>query len=240
MPYLETILSPALYEHRTLNQGMTVVVVDVLRATTAFCAAFESGVSSILPVTDLDELKQLKTKGYLTAAERDGSKVMFADFGNSPIKFLDKNLTGKKLAYSTTNGTKAIETAQGAEELIIASFSNITAVNEYLLSRSSDILILCAGWKLGISLEDTVCAGNIANNLAIAGYKLNDASIMARRMWLESEQDVRLYCSAGEHYDRLRKSGLTEDLEYCFRLDTITKVPVMKNGSLIEHPTAST
>ena len=165
MNRIEVILSPALYGYRTLQSGFLTVVVDVLRATTAFCAAFDAGVESVLPVSELDELRILKSQGYLTAAERDGKKVDFADFGNSPVLFLRSELKGKKLAYSTTNGTKAIELAKPNGSVVIASFSNLGAVTAWLINQQKDILILCSGWKNSVSLEDSVCAGALTTGL---------------------------------------------------------------------------
>ena len=124
MKSIEVILSPALFEYRTTLKDCIVVVIDVLRATTAFCAAFDSGVETVIPVSGLDELLDLKNKGFLTAAERDGNKVDFADFGNSPVVFLKSKLAGKSLAYSTTNGTQAVEMAKSSGNITVAAFSN--------------------------------------------------------------------------------------------------------------------
>jgi 2-phosphosulfolactate phosphatase len=44
------------------NNDAIVVVADILRATTAICAAFENGVKSLIPVADLEEARALKKK----------------------------------------------------------------------------------------------------------------------------------------------------------------------------------
>ena len=47
--------------------------------------------NKLIPANSVEEAKKYKKYGYLVAAERDGSKVDFADFSNSPFEFtLDK------------------------------------------------------------------------------------------------------------------------------------------------------
>ena len=49
----------------------TVVVVDLLRATSVISTAFECGVSTIIPVRTLDEARKYKgLEGHIIAAER--------------------------------------------------------------------------------------------------------------------------------------------------------------------------
>lgn len=234
MNRIEVIFSPALYETRTLQSGFLTVVVDVLRATTAFCAAFDAGVESLLPVAELDELRILKSQGYLTAAEREGKKIDFADFGNSPVLFRQSELKGKKLAYSTTNGTRAIDLAKPNGTLVIASFSNLEAVTAWLINQQKDILILCSGWKDSLSLEDSVCAGALTTGLInSARYAVgSDSANIAVELWNKSRNDLQSYCSKGSHFQRLEKLGLIDDLSFCFKLNTSTAVPVW-NGEYI-------
>src|SRR6266542_5954411 len=93
------------------NPRAVVVVVDVLRATSAICAAFMNGVDKIIPVGTVEEARAYKQKGFLVAAERDGLVLDFADFGNSPYNFTPERVKGKTIVYSTTNGTQAIQMA---------------------------------------------------------------------------------------------------------------------------------
>ena len=228
MKSIEVILSPALFKYRTTIDEYIVVVVDVLRATTAFCAAFDSGIETVIPVSGLDELLEYKNKGYFTAAERDGNKVDFADFGNSPVVFLQNNLTGKKLAYSTTNGTQAIEMAKAGGNIALASFANLRAISAWLCREQKNIIILCSGWKNTFSLEDTFCAGALADLLEQTGLFLHscDASEMAINLWKSSENQLEKVVSKANHYNRLVKLGQNKDLHHCFILNTSIVVPV--------------
>jgi len=228
MNSIEVILSPALFEYRTTKGDCTVVVVDVLRATTAFCAAFESGIKSIIPVSGLDKLLEFKKKGYLTAAERDGNKVDFADYGNSPTVFLKSDLSGKNLAYSTTNGTQAVEMAKQSTVITVAAFANLNAVNNWIISRQRNVIILCSGWKNTFSLEDTLCAGALAELLEQSGKfsHICDASEAALSLWKSSGYELNDVVRKANHYQRLVRLGQQDDLQHCFRLNTSKAVPV--------------
>ena len=112
---IEVCFSPQLYEFKLTKDDFITVIVDILRATTSICAAFDHGVRKIIPVAGIREAQEYKKKGYLVACERDGQVLDFADIGNSPSDFLVDDYKGKTIAYSTTNGTKAIKLARDAD-----------------------------------------------------------------------------------------------------------------------------
>ena len=140
-----------------------------MRATTAICSAFAAGAEKIIPVGSVEEAKKMKAAGYTLAAERDGKVLDFADFGNSPFNFTPENVKGKTIAYSTTNGTQAINMAKDANKLIIGAFTNLSTVTDYLENQKNDLVILCSGWKDRFNLEDTICAGAMAEKLIESG-----------------------------------------------------------------------
>jgi 2-phosphosulfolactate phosphatase len=228
MNSIEVCLSPALYKYKTTIDNYIVVIVDVLRATTAFCAAFDSGVKVVVPVSGLEELLEYKHKGYLTAAERDGKKVECADFGNSPSVFLQNDLKGKELAYSTTNGTQAVEVAKSSVNIVVAAFANLNAVSEWLFKQQKNVVILCSGWKNTFSLEDTLCAGAIVEKLELSGKfsHICDASGASLLLWMSSKNNLQNTVKNANHYQRLIKLGQQVDLQHCFRLNTSAVIPV--------------
>ena len=65
-----------------------VVAIDVLRATTAICTAFEHGAEKIIPVSTVEEAREYKNKGYMAGAERNGQIVEGFEFGNSPYSYM--------------------------------------------------------------------------------------------------------------------------------------------------------
>src|SRR5512145_2226550 len=110
MKSLEVCLSPAMFAQHADNEAV-VVVIDILRATSAICTAFANGAKAIIPVTTVEEARNMKFDGFLIAAERDGFVLDFADFGNSPFNFTSDRVEGKTIVYSTTNGTSIINMA---------------------------------------------------------------------------------------------------------------------------------
>lgn len=228
MKNIEVCLSPALFPYKTTTDDYIVVIIDVLRATTSFCAAFDSGIKTVIPVSGLAELLEYKNKGFLTAAERDGNKVDFADFGNSPTIFLQSDLIGKELAYSTTNGTQAIEMAKNSGDIVVVAFINLNAVIEWLIRQKKDVVILCSGWKNTFSLEDTLCAGAIVEKLESSGdfAHICDASGASLSLWQLSKNNLVQAVKKANHYKRLVKLGQLNDLEHCFKLNISGAVPV--------------
>lgn len=236
MNTIEVCLSPALYTYKATNENFVVVIIDVLRATSAFCAAFDAGVESIIPVAGLNELLEYKNIGYLVAAEREGEKVAFADYGNSPTLFLKNNLTGKELAYSTTNGTQAVEIAKKCENIISASFTNLNAVSSWLCIQDKNVVILCSGWKNTFSLEDTLCAGALVETLELSGLFVNtcDASETALSIWKLSKNNLPEVVKKANHYQRLLALNLDDDLHHCFILNSSKALPVW-DGSAFKN-----
>ena len=108
-PVLEVCFSPVLLKAVSDREKHNVVVVDILRATTAMCTAFGYGVQTIIPVDTEEKALEMKKKGWLVAGEQDGIKLSFADFGNSPLEFRNILTRGKDIVYCTTNGTRAIQ-----------------------------------------------------------------------------------------------------------------------------------
>ena len=84
---VEVCYTPGEYDYFK-DEFEIVVVIDVLRATTAICAAFDNGIKSIIPVPSLEDALEYKKKGYLVGAERKGKIVEGFDFGNSPYSYM--------------------------------------------------------------------------------------------------------------------------------------------------------
>jgi len=228
MKSIEVCLSPALFKYKSTVGDHIVVIIDVLRATTSFCAAFDSGAKTVIPVSGLDELLAFKNNGFLSAAERDGKKVDFADFGNSPTVFLQTDLAGKELAYSTTNGTQAVEMAKSSGNIAVAAFVNLQAVSQWLVTQHKNVIILCSGWKNTFSLEDTLCAGALVEALELSGHFVHscDASGASLSLWQLSKDNLSEVIKSANHYQRLVKLGQQVDLIHCFNLNSSTTVPV--------------
>jgi 2-phosphosulfolactate phosphatase len=232
---LETCFSPALYEPSEYADSI-VVVIDILRASSAICTAFANGASEIIPVAEVSEAREYKSKGYLVAAERDGYVLDFADFGNSPFNFTREKVEGRTIVYSTTNGTGIINLASSAFMTVIGSFLNIGALSRWLLSQERDVLLFCAGWKNRFNIEDTICAGAIAERLLDSSSytTICDSTLAALDLWSLAKENLPEYIEKVAQRTRLRDKGLDDCIDFCITADFTEKIPVIKNGVLVE------
>jgi 2-phosphosulfolactate phosphatase len=237
---LEACFTPALYSYHE-NKDSIVVVIDVLRATSSICTAFANGVSSIIPVEEEKEALEYKRKGFLVAAERDGYVLDFADFGNSPFNFSSEKVMGKTIVYCTTNGTKVMNMASLSYLVTIGSYLNLSALAAFLLRQRRDVIILCAGWKNKINIEDTLCAGAFAEKLLEGDlFKTNCDSVkIALDLWGQAKENLLGYIEKSAQRSRLRDKGLDDCIELCHTVDITDRVPVLWEGKLLDISTVN-
>lgn len=235
-PVLEVCFSPVLLKAGTNREKQNVVVVDILRATTAICTAFGFGVYSIIPVDNEEQALAMKKKGWLVAGEKDGIKLSFADFGNSPLEFRNPMTRGKEIVYCTTNGTRAINLGKEHGKVLIASFVNLEAVCGWLKRDGRDVLILCAGWKNEFSVEDAVFAGAMADLLVNAYSFLprSDSTLASMMLWEHSAKDLMKTVSISSHFMRLLGIESREGLKYCFYPEKFHVIPVLEGDRIMD------
>ncbi|MDP4186840.1 MAG: 2-phosphosulfolactate phosphatase [Bacteroidota bacterium] len=232
---IEVCFSPELFP-LFKNESSIVVIVDILRATSAICTAFANGAEKIIPVSTLDEAREYKKRGFIVAAERDGYVLDFADFGNSPFNFSREKAGGKTIVYSTTNGTQAINLAKDHYQILVGSFLNLDALCKWIAKENRNVIVLCAGWKNKFSLEDTLSAGAIVDNLiSEAGYStVCDSALAARDLWRVAKKDLVSYIQKAAQRERLRQKGLDDVIEYCLTLNLLKVVPAFIDGALTD------
>ncbi len=232
---IEVCFTPGEYAYYK-DEFEIVVVIDVLRATSAMCAAFDNGILSIIPVPTIEEALEYKKKGYLVGAERKGQIVEGFDFGNSPFSYMKEEFRGKEVVLTTTNGTKSLEVAKDAETVVIGSFLNLTALSSWLSKQDKNILCLCSGWQDKFNLEDTICAGAISDFLISTGnfISIEDSSIAAKYLFLSAKDNYLGYLKSSSHRRRLKHLNLNEDIKYCLTPDQTDVIPILVNGKLIK------
>lgn len=233
-PTVEVCFSPQLYDYKLTTGDFSVVVADILRATTSICAAFAHGVQEIIPVSGLEEARAMKEKGYFVACERNGEVMDFADIGNSASDFLRPDLVGQRVVFSTTNGTKTIHKASDAKQVLIGSFANLAALTQKLTKNHGNVVIFCAAWKNLFNLEDAVFAGALAQELLQSGFiTVCDATLGAVDLWNQAKPDLKKYLSKSSHRNRLRHLVSDEDFDYTVTLNTTSVVPVLQKDRLM-------
>ncbi|MEN3041579.1 MAG: 2-phosphosulfolactate phosphatase [Bacteroidia bacterium] len=231
-PLVRVCLSTALIPQFRVEDYVTVVI-DILRATTSFAVAMHRGVSEIRPVRSLRECRRLGREGYLTAAERGAKKVPGFDFGNSPYDFLEADLEGKKLAFTTTNGTRALWAVRHAKKVVTGAFVNMSVLVSWLRQQYEPVLLVCSGWKDQVNLEDTLFAGAVATELE-GDFRVNDdATLIAMSLYQQADHRKKYYLEHSAHFDRLIELGMQNDVKYSLRRDLHPVLPYYQEGRLI-------
>lgn len=225
---LEVCFTPLSYPlfHR---DNSVVVVIDVLRATSAICTAFQYGANGIIPVATVEEAEAYKKKGFLAAAERNAMIVEGFDFGNSPFSYMSDAIKGKEIAITTTNGTQAIEAARKADKVAIGSFLNLSVLSDWLKNEEKDVVLLCSGWKNKFNLEDTLFAGAVASRL-LETFKYEticDSTLAATLLYAKAKSDLYGFLSESSHRKRLERLDLEDDIRYCLQVDKAPVIPVL-------------
>jgi len=234
-PTIETCFAPPLFQHILTKENYVVVVIDILRASTAICTAFKNGALEIIPLAGIEETKKYRPLGYLIAGERDGIVIDGADFGNSPFNFTEENVKGKKIVITTTNGTQTIAKARVSGTVALGAFSNISVLTEWLANLNKNVVLFCAGWKNKFNLEDSVFAGALAGRLIAKGFATNcDSTAAAIDLWHAAEPDILAYMEKAAHRHRLKRLGLDDVLEYCFTNDTANVIPFLKGECFVD------
>jgi len=150
-------------------QGVTVII-DVFRAFSTACYAFDSGISRLLDVATPEEAFALKDKlkaNVIIAGEQDEKKPAGFDFGNSPTEMLTGSLSGKTMIHCTTAGTRGIINAKGASEILGAGLVNAGAVASYIsMLKPEQVTLVAMGYRAAEPAgEDLLCARYIRDLL---------------------------------------------------------------------------
>jgi 2-phosphosulfolactate phosphatase len=219
-------------------RGKTVVVIDVLRATTTMIIALENGCSGFIPVSTVEEAMQLaalkKDPDLLLGGERNAMPLEGFHLGNSPRDYRPEKVRGKVVVLTTTNGTQALLAARKAAEVFIGAFLNISALSRRLEETGRDVIIACSGEKSLFCLEDTVCGGAIIDRLEQEGVSLlkNDAAMAAKVLYEYYEGDIHGMLAGCDWGQYLESVGLGKDLRICAQTDSSQLVPVYREGKI--------
>ena len=119
---LEVFSSATSFREEELK-GKTVVMIDVLRASSTIVSALANGARSVIPVGDMaagSRISQdMENDQVLLCGEKDGVKIEGYDLGNSPLDYTRERVSGKTVILNTTNGTKALMRSSQARQIVI-------------------------------------------------------------------------------------------------------------------------
>lgn len=149
-------------------QGV-VVIIDVFRAFSVACYAFDSGAVQYIAVGDTKSAFELKKRysNSVLVGEREERKIEGFDFGNSPTEILKANLKGKTVIHTTTAGTSGLVNAKKASVLLSGSLVNADAIVKYIeAAKPEHVSLVAMGYRAETTAEeDILCAHLIAERL---------------------------------------------------------------------------
>lgn len=251
-PTLNVFALPRYVEPEELAGG-TAVIIDVLRASTTIAYALAAGAEQIVPCLEVEDARclaeQYDADDIVLGGEREGVAIEGFLLGNSPEEYTPYRVGGKRVIFTTTNGTRAMLHARKADEILVASFVNASAVAQRLYDREH-INIICAGTDGNISQDDVLVAGMLVERIQRQGgivYRQNGQAITSREFWLHSfalpqalgaeplePERVALELCKGLGAKNLLALGMNDDILAASWIDRFDVVPVFdpKSGEI--------
>ncbi len=205
------------YQHELA--GKIVVITDVFRATSCMVAGLATGVQAIKPVIEVDDCRELQKQGWLAGGERHAQMIEGFDLDNSPFSYMEERALGRKIAMTTTNGTLAVNKSLEADEILVASFGNLTATANYVRLQGKDVVVVCAGWKGRPGLEDVLFGGALALKLAETFEASGDSTHLAMAGFEIAKSDLLSYLQRASHLQRLKSLSGGLDIPFCLEID---------------------
>lgn len=217
----------------------TVVMIDVLRASSTITVALGNGAKGVIPVADMDAARRLteNTNGnnYLLSGEQNGIQIEGYHLTNSPIAHAAEVVRGRTVILNTTNGTKALHKSRMASEVLVGSFLNLDTVVNHLKQIQNSVVLVCAGWRGRLALEDLLCAGNIISELnrKIANTGTDGAKV-AFGLFEKFGDDIEQAVKSSNYTERLKDIVSEDDVTFCSQRSITQVLPVMNEGIITD------
>lgn len=212
--------------------GHDVVIVDVLRFTTAVCAGVEQG-ARIFPYRWKDDSARTfaDSVGAVLAGGADPLGPSLSPVRMSQLQPADR------VVLPSPNGSTCAALAQEAGATAYAAcLRNATAVAEHLAGSEGPITVVAAGerWPDGSlrpALEDLLGAGAVLAALSRSRSPEAEAAAALWRSVAERAETLIRGCASGlEQVER----GWDDDLAYAVQADASDAVPVLIDGAFVD------
>tara|TARA_R110002111_G_scaffold261984_1_gene336602 strand:- start:76929 stop:77690 length:762 start_codon:yes stop_codon:yes gene_type:complete len=234
---IRTCLLPLLSEPADYS-GSVAVILDILRASSTITYALNSGATAVIPCEEIEEaqeiakeLKRVNGEQVLLGGERMGVMIEGFDLDNSPARYPAEIVAGKKIVFTTSNGTRALKHALQANRILIGSFICLDAVVNELSNVDGLIYLVCAGTDGVVTGEDCLCAGAIAaelQNLTDQTLVMDDSTRLVvdhYRSQIQNEEGVLQAVRASLGGRNLIRRGFEDDIRLCSQRGLISVVP---------------
>lgn len=215
-----------------------VIIIDVLRCTSAIINAFNNGCIKALPFVEpqeaIDYANAVGRSGCVIGGERGCNIVPGFDVGNSPFEYGPERVGGMTVVFSTSNGSNAICGVAGGKHVYLGALSNRTAAVKKACSTGDDLLIVCSGTNGRISADDCCAAGSMIAVILEQdpACELSDFAMICLELY-KSLDSGSFDLTKTYHCGRLIKLGYGRDVEYCLTEDSTALVPEYKDGEII-------
>jgi 2-phosphosulfolactate phosphatase len=218
--------------------GSTVVVFDVLRATTTITAALAAGVRELHVYGSTEAARSgaasiSTSPDILLCGEEQCLPPAGFDLGNSPGAFEATRHEGRSVCMSTTNATTAILAARGAAGRILAgALVNASAVANAVKEIGTDVILLGAGTNGAIAAEDVIGAGAVLHALRpLAKIRpQSDACWMSEDLFVAHRSDLARALRTARGGQNVIAAGLEADVDFAARLDVLDVVGEVHPG----------
>ena len=217
------------------TRGSIAVVVDALRASATIVAALVAGARRVLPVSTVEQADAyLDDPAYRVAGERWGVRLPQFHYGNSPVEMQAHRdqLAGRTLVLTTSNGTRCVHAAlPGAAAVLVGSTINATAVARAAFSLAEqygcDVTLVAAGLGERETVEDAFAVNLIGQQLAQLGARSG-----SRLSPVCPSDSLQVFTRAAA---RLIDLGYQADVCFCAGVDTVSLVPVYRDGGFVKY-----
>jgi 2-phosphosulfolactate phosphatase len=227
---LDVCLLPRDLEPRHVT-GRTVVVFDVLRATTTMTAALAAGVEAIRIYPDTASARKDATcigmhPAPVLCGEENCLRPEGFHLGNSPAGFTRADHAGHTVFMSTTNGTRAILAAAEARLILIGALVNAGAVARAAAEAGNDVTLLCAGTNGRVATEDVIGAGAVLSALGRIERVTEESDIprIASRLFTGATSNLREALAESAGGRNVIAAGLAEDIDFAASLDRLRNI----------------
>jgi 2-phosphosulfolactate phosphatase len=201
-----------------------VLIIDVLRAFSTAAYAFSRGAKEIRLVSEVQEALDLKSKfpNAKAMGEVGGLPPEGFDFGNSPTRILEQDLTGITLVQRTGAGTQGAVRSIHADVMLATSFVVAQATIDHVLKLNpTELTFVITGGA--DNAEDLSCAEYLEKQFT--GQAVEAESYIQR---VVSSRDASQHLSDHPQFPK-------SDLDYCTRINAFDfAMPISrKDGQLI-------
>jgi 2-phosphosulfolactate phosphatase len=207
----------------------TIVIVDVLRFTTAVETACSGGVT-VFPYRWKDETAAaFATEKEVILGGAPGAPSL------SPLSLRGLEAGTRVVLPSPNGATCSLLAAESGGSVLAGCLRNAAAVASWLNGHAGPVGVIACGelWSDGSirpSLEDMLGAGAVLSRLRRTRSHEADAAVAAFDRTRDRLPDTIRDCASGRELVAL---GHAEDLPWCAALDVSPTVPVLRAGAYV-------